>query len=259
MARTATYLYCIVHAAKAPALARAPAGIPGAGRPMALAAGKSLWVVVAEVPLEIYGPDALETALRDMRWVARIAMAHESVVEYFSRRRGSTVVPMKLFTMFSTADRAIDQTRARTREIASVVKRIAGCEEWGVRITRQPPPVARGAARARRTDSGAAFLAAKKQTRDAARDVLRMAAEAAQRAYDTLAAIARDARRRDEVPQGAESPPLLDAAFLVPAERRATFKASAKRLAAGSAAAGAELTVTGPWPAYNFVQPASRG
>jgi hypothetical protein len=258
MALTATYLYCIVHAAKAPAVARVPPGIPGARGLVVRAAGRSLWGVVSEVPLETYGPDALDRALADLPWVAQIAMAHEHVVEHFARQRGSTAVPMKLFTMFSSPDRALEETRSRSREIAAIVKRIAGCEEWGVRITRRPARATGPAARAARAESGAAFLSAKKKTRDTARDALRAAAEAAQAAYDALAAIAREARRRDDAPQGAAAPPLLDAAFLVPAGHRARFKAATKRLAAGSAAAGAELTITGPWPAYNFIQPEPR-
>jgi hypothetical protein len=49
-------------------------------------------------------------------------------------------------------------------------------------------------------------------------------------------------------------PPLLDAAFLVPTGKRARFQAAARRLAQACARAGADLTLTGPWPAYNFVQ-----
>jgi hypothetical protein len=258
MALTATYLYCIVHAARAPALARVPPGIPGARGLEVRAAGRSLWVIVSEVPLETYGPDALDRALADLQWVAQIAVAHEHVVEHFARQRGSTAVPMKLFTMFSSADRALDETRSRSRQIGAIVKRIAGCEEWGVRITRRTPRATRPAARAARAVSGAAFLSAKKQTRDTARDELRAAAESAEAAYDALAALAREARRRDDVPQGAAAPPLLDAAFLVAGGHRPRFKSAARRLAARSAAAGAELTITGPWPAYNFVQPEPR-
>jgi hypothetical protein len=44
----------------------------------------------------------------------------------------------------------------------------------------------------------------------------------------------------------------------VPATRRARFRSLARRLAAGSAKAGAQMTLTGPWPAYNFVQPGPR-
>jgi hypothetical protein len=83
-------------------------------------------------------------------------------------------------------------------------------------------------------------------------------AAAADTVFDTLAAVARDARRRADVPDGAASPPVLDAAFLVPVAERARFRSAARRLAAGSAKAGAEMTLTGPWPAYNFVHPSAQ-
>jgi hypothetical protein len=213
-----------------------------------------LWVVTSDVPLDTYGPDALERSLRDLDWVARVAVAHEGVVERFARQRTSTTVPMKLFTMFSAPERAIAETRSRSREIASVVRRIAGCEEWGVRVVRRPAAARRPVAHARAA-SGAAFLAAKKQTRDAAREAAAVAAAAADEAYDELSRLARESRRRNDVPEGAVSPPVLDAAFLVPGAGRARFKAAAKRFAAMTAAAGLDLTITGPWPAYNFVQP----
>ncbi|HWK12385.1 MAG TPA: GvpL/GvpF family gas vesicle protein, partial [Vicinamibacterales bacterium] len=78
--------------------------------------------------------------------------------------------------------------------------------------------------------------------------------ESAERAYETLSAISKDARRRDDAPAGAVAPPLLDAAFLVPAARRSRFTAAARRLAEAATTAGTNITVTGPWPAYNFVQ-----
>jgi hypothetical protein len=254
--RTATYVYCIVHAEAAPKAARAPQGLPGAARPSVLPAGRSLWIVVAEVPLERYGPAPLEISLRDMQWVADVAVAHEAVVEHFSRQPRTTVIPMKLFTMFSTAERAVEDMRSRRRDLDPVLKRIAGCEEWGVRITRTVPARRKGGAE--RASSGAAFLAAKKQARDDAREAVRAAGALAGGAFEALAAVARDARRRDDVPEGVAAPPLLDAAFLVPATRRARFRSLARRLAAGSAKAGAQMTLTGPWPAYNFVQPGPR-
>jgi len=163
---------------------------------------------------------------------------------------------MKLFTMFSTVDRAVAETRSRRKDIDAVVKRIAGCEEWGVRIVRTPggPELADR----RRPMSGAAFLAAKRRTRDEAREAARVAAEMAQGVFEALSAIAREARRREGAPAGATALPLLDAAFLVPGARRARFKAAARRLSSRSAAVKGEMTLTGPWPAYNFVEAGER-
>jgi hypothetical protein len=251
---TATYLYCIVHAARSPAVLRLPAGLSGATLPSLVPLARSMWLVVAAVPLGTYGSVPLESALRDIDWVAEVAVAHEAVVDHFARQPRTTVVPMKLFTMFSSLDRAIEVMHPRLRETQAIVRRIAGCEEWGVRLTRTPAPAASRTRSAvvDRPSSGIAFLAAKKEARDTAREAAAALAAAADRAFSTLAAIAKDARRRDDAPAGV-APPLLDAAFLVPAARRARFKAAVRRLDASSRNAGADLTLTGPWPAYNFV------
>jgi hypothetical protein len=103
---------------------------------------------------------------------------------------------------------------------------------------------------------GAAFLAAKKRARDDARDAAREAVAAAESAYELLAPFSKLARRRTDAPPSAATPPLLDAAFLVPADRKARFRAAAKRAATSCRVAGVELTLSGPWPAYNFVQSA---
>jgi len=233
-----------------------PSGLPGGTRPSVIAAGRSLWLVVSSVPLDRYGPGTLETALRDIDWVAEVAVAHEAVVEYFARLRNAAVVPMKLFTMFSTEERAAAEMQQRRKDIDAVLRRIAGCEEWGIRVTQgrvravsTPLPEAR---------SGTEFLAGRKRARDNARAAVEKAATAAAMVFDELSPMAKDARQRVEAPAGAV-PPLLDAAFLVPSARRARFRGAARRAARTCAEAGAEMTLTGPWPAYNFVQPGGGG
>lgn len=234
-------------------MARVPAGLPGAARPTAIAAPGSLWLIAAAVPLDTYGPGNLEQHLPDLDWVGRVALAHESVVEHFARRPRVTVIPMKLFTMFTSPERAVEDVAGRRGVISAAMRRIAGAEEWGIRIMRGaaalPPAQA-----TRKAASGAAFLAAKKQARDDARSAKLAAAEAAAGAFDQLSRLARDARRRDGAPAAGATPPLLDAAFLVPGSNRQRFKTAAKREADRCAEAGAQLTLSGPWPAYNFVQ-----
>jgi hypothetical protein len=256
MGETATYLYCIVHSSVAPVTTRVPHGLPGATRPAVVAVANSYWLVTAGVSLQSYGPAALEASLRDVQWVTEVAVAHESVVEFFARQSGATVIPMKLFTMFSSEKRAVSEMRTRLRDIEDVVSRIAGCEEWGVRITYQPNVPSRLSDRQTTSASGTAFLKAKKAARDASQRSIGIATEEAEAAYTTLAAMAREARRRQDTPAGATAPPLLDAAFLVPAAGRSRFKAAVKKLAAASTD-GTHVTLTGPWPSYNFIQPES--
>jgi hypothetical protein len=248
------YLYCVVRSPRAPSLARVPAGLPGATRPGASRLAGSLWLITAEVPLEVYGPQHLEARLRDLAWVSEVAVAHETVVEHFARSRGVVVIPTKLFTMFSSLEKAIEEVGDGRAPIERAMKHIAGCEEWGIRISRTPTPAIRGtSARTSLPTSGAAFLAARRDARDAIKSLRLAAIAAADAAFDRLVRHARDAKRRERRPEPGANPPVLEAAFLVTAGARARFKAEARRQAAACAAAGAELTLSGPWPAYNFV------
>ena len=249
---TATYLYCVVKAAKKPSVKEAPDGLPAASRPEAVQVTPLVWMVVADVPTDLYSGASLESALADLDRVGPIAVGHEAVVEYFAKQRSLTVIPLKLFTMFSSREKAAADIVRRKSTIERTMQRIAGAEEWGVRVFRADRKVPANRQEAGPATSGAAFLTAKKRVRDEARAARVAAAEAATRVFDELSDIARDAHRRLDAPPTAATLPLLDAAFLVPVERRAVFQKAAKREADACERAGAELTLTGPWPAYHF-------
>ena len=254
---TVVYLYCVVKSVRRPMAHRVPSGLPGGTTPEVISLARGQWLVTSDVPLDVYGPGRLDDRLRDLEWVAEIAVAHESVVEHFARVKGATAVPLKLFTMFSSRERAIDDLAGRRTALNTVMRRVAGCEEWGIRVTRSSPaPVLGRGARTEKAaspNSGTAFLAARRDARDAARAARESAAGAAEGAYSRLTRLARDSRLRDRPPEGGTNPPILEAAFLVPVTGRARFKAEAKRQAAACTAAGADMTLTGPWPAYSFV------
>ena len=250
---TAVYLYCVVRAARRPSLSRVPGGLPAGSRPSAQKLSASLWLITAEVPLDIYGPEPLESRLRDLDWVSEAALAHEAVVEHFSSGRGAVVVPMKLFTMFSSIDKALADVAARKPAIERAMRHIAGSQEWGLRIIRRPGVAAPASGKAAGPVSGAAFLTAKKEARDASARSRAASLAAADNAFSRLTRYARDAQQRPRRQEPGTNPPILEAAFLVTAGARARFKAEAKRQAVLCAAAGADMTLTGPWPAYNFI------
>lgn len=261
MSGTATYVYCVVHRAARPPATRLPAGIAGASQPAIDSIARGLWLVSAAVPLAEYAEQEIERRLQDLDWVSGIALAHEAVVERFSRATAATVIPMKLFTIFTSPGRALEEMRRRRPQLESVAKRIRGAEEWGVRIARRSSeaPAAGAAsgpfdaAQRRPATSGTAFLAAKRRARDEAHARAAAAKEAAEHAFVVLGRFAREARRQ-EAPDGATAPPLLDAALLVPSSRKLRFKAAVNREARRCREAGADLMLTGPWPAYNFIQ-----
>jgi hypothetical protein len=252
---TATYVYCLVQADRRPSLAGVPRGLPGTGPVRAIEAEDGVWLVVADAPLDAYGTEPIERGLRDLEWVALRGAAHARVVEYFARRL--TTLPMKLFTLFTSDERAAAHVRGDSARVRRVLARVTGREEWGVRVRldpalvrkrtgRRPVPATNG------RSAGTRFLMAKKQARDVAREVLREGRAAVEEAFEELASLA-DASRRRPAAELAGSRLVLDAALLVPAGRLPSFKRLARRTAAGLAAQGYRLSLTGPWPAYNFV------
>jgi hypothetical protein len=254
----ATYVYCVIAADEPPRLARVPAGLPGAGRVRLLEVEKRLFIAVADLPLKRYNETAINRGLANLDWVSHVAVAHEAVIESFTT--ATAVLPMKLFTIFTSDDRALDHVRGQRGRLAALVKRVANQQEWGVRVVldRRQPPVAplnkkKTAAAAART--GALYLAQKKAQRDASRELASRARDTVAALFDRLAMKAGDAKRRaaSEVP-AAGGTLLLDAAFLVPRTRATVFKASAVRESKALARQGYGLTLTGPWPPYTFVQ-----
>jgi hypothetical protein len=256
---TATALYCygVVAGPRAPSLGGAPSGLPGLGRLRALPVDDSLWLLAADAPLARFGAEAINRGLRDLEWVSTCAMAHEAVVEHVGR--SATIVPMKLFTLFTSDARAVDHIRRSGARLTRILRRVAGRQEWGVRVSLDEAralTIARAAARTGagpRRGAGTRFLLRKGAERAGARRLVSGARGEAARVLRALRARAEAARRRGPVagPDGARL--VLDAAFLVPRERGRAFRAEVRRIARRLGPRGYRVTLTGPWPPYNFV------
>jgi Gas vesicle synthesis protein GvpL/GvpF len=268
---TATYVYCVVQSDTPPDLAGAPEGLPGTSPPRLLPLAAGLWAVAADAPLPEYGGEAIDAHLSDLDWVGERALAHEQVVEHFAASH--PVLPMKLFTLFSGDERAAARLLERQEEVGRILARLAGRVEWGVRVLFQDAKarqvaLAEGAEAAKREGpaaSGRSFLLRKKAEQEGARDLARRARAEADRAYEELARHAVAARRREpgvggDAETGARL--LLDAAFLVPKDGGIGFEGGFEDGFEGAvhswadhlAGHGCELTLTGPWPPYNFIE-----
>lgn len=251
MGATATYVYCAVQASGTPRIARTPSGLPGLGKPRLVDAGNGLWIVVGHAPLPQYGEASIARGLQDLDWVSRCAVAHESVVERWIGARA--VVPMKLFTIFASDERALAYVRQQRRKLERIIRRVAGRHEWGVRIRLASPRAPER--RARRPASGTGYLAAKKQARDTVHEQATRGQSRANAAFATLASKAAEAERHSPPAGGhVTSRLLLDAAFLVDTDGVEAFRAVTRRLTRDLKGEGFSLELTGPWPPYNFIE-----
>jgi hypothetical protein len=247
------YVYCVVRSSRR-ALAPGAPSLPGMSAPRALALGGGLSMVVADAPRALYRAEAIERRLRDLDWVAACGAAHEAVVEHAAR--SGTVVPLRLFTLFASEARASAHVAGQRERLDRVLDRLTGRQEWGLRVRLDP----RGLAAARREAaagaprSGAEFLRGKQRARDAASRLVAHGRREVEDLFERLAALADDARRRPPVEvDGVRL--LLDAAFLVARGRVAAFKTHARVAARRLQELGCAVALSGPWPAYHFVEP----
>jgi len=252
----AIYLYGLVRGPHPPSTAGAPPGPPGLSAVRALDVGGGLWLLVAGAPLPDYGSEEIQRRLSDLSWVSDRALAHQEVIEHFSR--SATVLPMKLFTLFASDERAIAHIRDRRERLDRVLDRVDGCVEWGVRVrlddARAREVLVAEAQAEGPSSSGKAFLLRKKLEADASRELAARLRDEMDTAYAELAAAASEAVRREPAaPPESGGRLLLDAAFLVRQERGADFEAAVERCAARLAPRACDITLTGPWPPYNFI------
>jgi hypothetical protein len=250
---TLTYVYCLVRNPRRPAWRGVPAGMSGSREVRLLEAGDGLWLAASSVPEKEYAEAALQKGLQNLDWVGRRAMEHEAVVEHFLP--AAAVLPMQLFTLFVSDERAVAHVTKDRRRIATILDRVEGQVEWGLRLTWDEQAARDSVEKThKRPASGSDYLARKKNLLDVNRVQLTAARADADRVYKSMVREATAASRRTSTEQAAPgSRLLLDAAFLVPARKAAAFRSAVRRHTRALGRSGIAASLTGPWPAYNFI------
>jgi hypothetical protein len=256
--RPLVYVYAVVKSPRAPRFARTVRSLPETGAPRVIAVrrktGHPVWLIVSDADPAAYSAEAIERGLRDMEWVATCATAHERVVE--AAARAGAALPMKLFTLFASEERALAHVARAAGRIDRTLARVEGAEEWGVRVVFDPARAARAAearlgGETRGLGAGAGFLVRKKGMQLAESDALADAQDAADALFEQVRAVARDAKRKPIAHGPARAKVILDAVALVP--KRAVRRLETTIAKATSRSSGLQIVVTGPWPPYHFV------
>jgi hypothetical protein len=246
-ARSATYVYCLIQSAKPASTRGAPESVPGAGAARLLPIDSGIWAVVADAPLDRFSDDALQQELQDIEGISRHALAHASVIEFFFQR--APVIPLKLFTLFSSDEKAREHVRGRLATLKRMFASLRGLEEWGVRIVAGE----REAESAATMSSGRDYLQTKKKLHARGAGPSRATIRAANGALTSLGRIAAKTRKDAFPPPGGGRPYVTGASFLVKTKRRGVWRKQAAKVGAALAAAGHRLEMSGPWPPYHFV------
>jgi hypothetical protein len=243
----ATYVFCLVRAVRPPSLRGVPDSVPGAGPPRLVSIDPDMWAVVADAPLERFSGNRLETDLQDIEGISRHAVAHAAVIEFFFR--GAPVIPLKMFTLFSTDEKLREHLHTQRNRLRKLFSDLGGLEEWGVRIVAGEV----AAKQARSLTSGRDYLQVKKSLKDQAASPPRAVVRETRDALKTLGAIASRVKPQAYPSPGRGGPFVTGASMLVRTTRRDRWRKTVTRLTKALGEHGHLLEVSGPWPPYHFV------
>jgi hypothetical protein len=256
------YLYGVVRGDRLPMLD----GIAGVGdAPLSFVESDKLVAVVADVARRDFIPPDAER--EDATWLERAVRAHEFVLERCLHP--GPVLPMR----FATTVRDDADVRAllheHQAEFAASLERLLGHREWGVKaILSDPEALARHVLRVRgdlgvrerdlaERSPGAAYLARKQLDREIELAGDDLSLEIVRGTHQQLASRALDAVLLNGSQPRAERV-FLNGAYLLAEADEAAFEAAVAELDREHAEFGLHYELTGPWPAYNFVDQPER-
>jgi hypothetical protein len=224
-----------------------------------------LAALVSPVPLAEFGSEPLRRNLNDLAWLEKVARHHEELLERAMAE--TTIVPLRLCTLYENEESVKRMLKREHDSLISALEHLAGRQEWGVKLLVDPHRLdeeARSgsheaAAMEEELDthgSGGAYMLRRRLERHVRERADSLAAELAEQVHARLQDWAIDAVTRP--PQnrelsGHEGEMLLNAAYLVEADRVRELRDLVAELEERHRPLGARIALTGPWPPYNFV------
>lgn len=202
-------------------------------------AGLVCWV--SRVDAREYG-EQLERNMEDLEWLAEAGVRHQRAVAEIAA--GQTILPARFGTVFLSERSLAADLAARRSGLLAAFARVAGADEWGVKVfAGAPPPVP-----AARAASGRDYL---KQKGAMLRRPKRKLADEVVRFAEALSAIAVDATGGGKVSSGQRDLE-WQASFLVRRADQRRLQALLRKFARAWGDAR-RIECSGPWPPYSFV------
>jgi hypothetical protein len=226
------------------------------GAPVRLVAHAGLVAAVSSVPRLDFGPEPLRRHLEDLDWLAQTARAHNAVIETMAGL--TTIVPVRLATVFSDDDRVRELLDMRCTQIEAALRALAGRSEWGVKAYGDPRAMAVGsqtppAAAPPGAGAGTAYLQRRRAELSTEDVVQRVGQQLARQMHAALLAVSVAGRQnppQDAKLAGTREWMVLNGTYLVDDRRAQTFREVVVGLDAERA--DVRLELTGPWPPYSF-------
>ncbi|MGV9246786.1 GvpL/GvpF family gas vesicle protein [Streptomyces sp. NPDC003710] len=256
------YAYAVVGSSAPPDLA----GVRGvAGAPVTLVDSGAVAAAISAVPWEGFSEAALKVGLEDLEWLEATARAHHSVIETLAAH--TTVLPLRLATVYLDEARVRQMLREREADFAALLDRLTDHVEWGVKVYAEVPPSSPSAPTAAPppsepagADAGRAYLRRRRYQRQAREDAWRVAEEAVRRTEQQARGLAVERTRHRPQQGGLARVPgenVANDAYLVP--RRLSEEFRTRMVHAADGLPGVRVDVTGPWAPYSFTASVAPG
>jgi hypothetical protein len=239
-------------------------GVDGA-RPVEREEADGVAALVSRVPRAEFGADALRRNLNDLGWLERVARRHEAVLE--RTLANSTIVPLRMCTLYESGQSVRAMLERERIRLQRALDLLDGRREWAVKVLIDRERVLE-AVRARSGDTsalereletrgaGGAYMLRRRvdrQTRELAEALATEVADGVHARLQDWAIDGLTLPRQNRELSGHDGEMLLNAAYLVDADRSDELRQLISELEAHHGDLGARIELTGPWPPYNFV------
>ncbi len=191
--------------------------------------------------------ERLASNMEKLEWLAEVSVRHQHVVAAIAQSHD--ILPARFGTVFHSAASLTADVGKRKAALARNLKRISGCEEWGVKVFRLPaqPPAAAGAKSGRDSLRAKAAALRAEPARNSDPEVRRFI-----EAVDGLAvATAPGSGAVSRGQRGLQ----WQASLLVKRSQRAQLQRLMARFS-GEWNEERRIELSGPWPPYSFVSSA---
>jgi hypothetical protein len=227
-----------------------------------------LHAVVCRVEAGDFDQANLRRNLDDLSWVAAETTKHERIVEAVMRDR--CVIPFRFATLFNTGESLRTLMRAQADRFRTLLEQLANKAEWGVKVYCDEEKLSRDIHAQDDTVSsldeaihaaspGEAFLLSKERERSMKIALADRTDPYAEPIMQALGEFGVQVRIHDVLPPGATEgygTMILNAAFLVRNPDARAFVETTNTLSERYADEGLFIECSGPWPPYNFCDPA---
>lgn len=191
----------------------------------------------------------LQEALNNPKIMEKVLTEHQGILDRLMKK--TTVIPFQFGTILKDKEAAADHLKLSYERYKELLKNFKDRQEWGVRVfaarTNQE--------NTQKSSSGTAYLLRKKQEEEAEKATNEKLASFSGEILNSLKELAFEYKVTQSAQRFSEKGELLISvfAFLILKSKTRKFNQKFALLGKTYQEFGLRLTISGPWPAYNFI------